>query len=174
MKTILEIWHELFEREPEAAEIRVMERIASFVDPEDAVFIQCAVTVHALYSVLLLDPNSPVRLTARVAKALKELETKASHLGLAFNESIARISMLKSESTYTLRALDRARDFADWQSRHRVTVFRKDAKAEETEYSVSFDTVVILAVSVFIATIFGGLVVLGVGLIVWSNIMSGG
>ncbi len=78
MNTVDELWETLFEREMTASERRMMENIARCSNGDESTLIASAVTVHCLYSTLIMDPDSPVRLTAKVGKVLKELEARTS------------------------------------------------------------------------------------------------
>lgn len=169
MRTIEELWHEIFDRDPSPGEVHAMEGIAAVVEPESAAFVQCAVTVHTLYRVLLLDPSSPVRMTVQIAKVLKDLEGSAGHIGTTLQDSFRRVSALKNDAEFTLLALQEAREFAAWQRSNRVTVFRRDRAPEKAEYSVSLDILGLLAGIVLLAVILGGTIVIGLALMIMSS-----
>lgn len=169
MRTIEELWRDIFDRDPSPGEVHAMEGIADVLEPESPAFVQCAVTVHTLYRVLLLDPSSPVRMTVQVAKVLKELEGSAGRIGTTLQDSFRRVSALRSDAELTLLALQEARQFAAWQRSNRVTVFRRDRAPEAAEYTVSLDILGLLAGVVLLAVMLGGTVVLGLTLMIMGS-----
>lgn len=169
MRTIEELWREIFDRDPSPGEVHAMEGIADVLELESAAFVQCAVTVHTLYRVLLLDPSSPVRMTVQVAKVLKDLEVSAGRIEATLQEAFRRVSTFKSDAESTLLALQEAREFAAWQRSNRVTVFKRDRAPEKAEYSVSLDILGLLAGVVLLAVILGGTVVVGLTLMIMGS-----
>lgn len=169
MNTIDEIWDTLFGREMTETERRMMENIAQVCNGEESIIIESAVIVHCLYSTLILDPNSPVRLVARVGKALKELEATTAQMTRLVNETISMTGGLKEDALETHKALTSARDFARWQRNNRVTVFERNKMPESSEYSVSLDVIGIFAAACVASSIFGGLIVFGIILLVTGS-----
>ncbi len=76
---------------------------------------------------------------------------------------------LRDDALETREALGRAKDFAGWQRNNRVTVFERNKAPEGKEYSVSLDIVGILAAVCIGASIFGGLIAFGIGLMVMGG-----
>jgi hypothetical protein len=166
VNTIDEIWDTLFGREMTETERRIMENIAQVCNGEESIIIESAVIVHCLYSTLILDPNSPVRLVARVGKALKELEDRTAQVTRLIGEAIYMTGGLKEDALETRKALATAQDFARWQRNNRVTVFERNKMPESSEYSVSLDVIGIFAAACVASSIFGGLIVFGIVLLV--------
>ena len=164
MNSIDELWETLFEREILPSERRVMENIARCSNGDESTLIASAVTVHCLYSTLIMDPHSPVRLTAKVGKALQDLEARTAQLTHFVGKAIYMTCSLRDDALETRKALDMAEDFARWQRNYRVTVFERSKAPEEREYSVSLDIVGICAAIGVVSSIFGGLIAFGTGL----------
>lgn len=169
MNTLDDIWDALFEREISDSERRVMENIARHTHGEESTFISSAVTVHCLYSALILDPDNPVRLVARVGNALKNLETRTSQMIGLLGEAVAVTSSLKYDAQEIRQAFATAEAFARWQRNNQVTVFRSDKVSERSEYSVSLDILGIVVATCVASSIFGGLIAFAIGLMVWSG-----
>ena len=166
MNSIDELWETLFEREMTASERRVMENIARCTNGDESTLIASAVTVHCLYSTLIMDPDSPVRLVARVGKALKELEARTTHMTLLVGKAISMTGSLRDDALETRRAFAMAEDFARWQRNNRVTVFERNKAPDASEYSVSLDIFGIFIAACAASSIFGGLIAFGIGLMV--------
>jgi len=164
VNSIDELWETLFEREILPSERRVMENIARCSNGDESTLIASAVTVHCLYSTLIMDPHSPVRLTAKVGQALKELEVRTAQMTQLVGKAISMTGSLKDDALETRKALAVAEDFARWQRNNRVTVFERTKAPEEREYSVSLDIVGIFGVACVASSIFGGLIAYGIGL----------
>ncbi|MXO49631.1 hypothetical protein GRI69_15375 [Erythrobacter vulgaris] len=164
MNTIDEIWETLFEREMTASERRLMENIARCSAGDESTLIASAVTVHCLYSTLILDPHSPVRLIARIGKALEELEARTSQMTRLVGEAMSVTSSLKDGALETRRAFAAAEGFARWQRNNRITVFERNKMPEGSEYSVSLDIVGIFGAACVASSIVGGLIAFGIGL----------
>ncbi|WP_120075409.1 hypothetical protein [Aurantiacibacter odishensis] len=170
MNSIDELWETLFEREILPSERRVMENIARCSNGDESTLIASAVTVHCLYSTLIMDPHSPVRLTAKVGKALEDLEARTAQLTHFVGKAVYMTGSLRDDALETRKALDMAEDFARWQRNNRVTVFERNKAPEASEYSVSLDVVGIFIAACVASSIFGGLIAFGVVL----TILGGG
>lgn len=166
MNTIDELWETLFGREILPSECQIMENIARCSNGDESTLIASAVTVHCLYSTLIMDPDSPVRLVARVGKALQELEARTAQMTQLVGQAISMTGSLKDDALETRKALAKAEDFAKWQRNNRLTVFERNKAPEEREYSVSLDIIGIFAAVGVASSIFGGLIAYGIGLIV--------
>lgn len=166
MNTIDEIWETLFERRMTEPERRMMENIARCSNGEESTLIASAVTIHCLYSTLILDHDSPVRLIGRVGKALEELETRAAQMTRLVGEAISTTGVLKDDALETSKAFAAAKDFARWQRNNRVTVFERNKAPESKEYSVSLDIIGIFVATCVASSIFGGLIALAIGLMI--------
>ena len=166
MNSIDELWETLFEREIFPSERQIMENIARCSNGDESTLIASAVTVHCLYSTLVLDPHSPVRLTAKVGKALAELEARTAQLTHLVSKAISMTGSLRDDALETRKALDLAEDFARWQRNNRVTVFERNKAPEEKEYSVSLDIVGIFGAACVASSLFGGLMAFGIALMV--------
>ncbi len=166
MNTIDEIWQELFGCNITAHERRVMERIAAYTDSDESTFISSAVTVHCLYSVLILDPESPVRIGALANNSLRELRKQTERMIRVTNVAHTNVSELFSRSQEVLEAFDTAERFAKWQRNNRITVYEKSEHPFCKEYSVSLDVVGIFLAACIASSIVGALVAGGIGLMV--------
>ena len=166
MNTIDELWETLFEREMTVSERRMMENIARCSNGDEGTLIASAVTVHCLYSTLIMDPASPVRLVARVGKALAELEARTVQMTHLVGKAISMTGSLRDDASETRRALAVAEDFARWQRNNRVKVFERQKAPEEKEYSVSLDIIGIFATVCVASSILGGLIAIGISLMV--------
>lgn len=169
MNSIDELWETLFEREMTESERRIMENIARYSNGDESTLITSAVTVHCLYSTLIMDPDSPVRLVARVGKALEELEARTAQMTLLVGKAISMTGSLRDDALETRRALAVAEDFARWQRNNRVTVFERNKMPEGSEYSVSLDIIGILIAACAGSSIFGGVVAIGIVLTIWGG-----
>ncbi|RIV85188.1 hypothetical protein [Aurantiacibacter zhengii] len=166
MNTVDELWETLFDREMTASERRVMENIARCSNGDESTLIASAVTVHCLYSTLIMDPDSPVRLTAKVGKVLAELEAHTARMTRLVDKATSITGCLKDDALETHKALAAAEDFARWQRNNRVTVFERNKAPDASEYSVSLDIVRIFCAACVASSIFGGLIAFGIGLMV--------
>ena len=169
MNTIDDIWHELFGREITDRERSVMERIADYTDGNENTFISSAVIVHFLYTVLLLDRDSPLQISARASSTLLELRKKTEKLMRVTDMAQYNVSMLEARSNKVLEAFDAAEKFAKWQRNNRITVYEKNEHPFHREFSISLDAVGILLAACVSSSIFGAMIAGGIALMVLAG-----
>lgn len=112
MRTLHEIWDELFEAAPSPAEESVMRNLTRLVDPADTSFLICALVVRFLFETLLLDPGSPVNIAGRANRAMQDLNNSAAKLDHKLDQLDQRLGKLSGSVFRTLEALSDARKFA--------------------------------------------------------------
>ena len=161
MNTIDEIWQELFDREITDAERRLMERIAVYTDSDEATFISTAVTVHCLFSVLVLDPESPVRLGAFANRTLRKLRFETERMMDITESAHGNMAWLNERANDVLKAFDTAENFASWQRNNRITIYEKGNTPYYKEYSVSLDIIGIFIAACVASSIAGSVIAVG-------------
>ena len=169
MNTIDDVWQELFGREITDRERSVMERIAEYTDGNESTFVSSAVIVHFLYTVLLLDRDSPLQISARASSTLLELRKKIDALIRVTDMTQYNVSMLQARSRKVLEAFDAAEKFAKWQRNNRITVYEKNEHPFHREFSISLDVVGIFLAACIASSIFGAMVAGGIALMVLAG-----
>lgn len=111
MRTLNDIWQELFDQAPSPAEESVMRNLTRLVDPADTSFLICALVVRFLFETLLLDPGSPVNIAGRANRAMQDLNNSGANLSDKLDQLDQRLGKLSGSVFHTLEALSDARKF---------------------------------------------------------------